>query len=111
MPAIQPSQRPFFDEVHELQAYVTRTVSGISIFSHGEYQSLCGVPVGVPVPVEGAANFRSDPLDPLPEAESLPGGVGDSASYEVFTQLPAEVVQSLEEHWSGVTAMPEIVGT
>lgn len=28
MPAIQPSQRPFFDEVHELQAYVTRTVSG-----------------------------------------------------------------------------------
>ena len=88
----------------------TRTVSGISIFSHGEYQSLCGVPVGVPVPVEGSANFRSDPLDPLPEAESLPGGVGDSASYEVFTQLPAEVVQSLEEHWSGVTAMPEIVG-
>ena len=93
------------------EAQFTRTVSGISIFSHGEYQSLCGVPVGVPVPVEGAANFRSDPLDPLPEAESLPGGVGDSASYEVFTQLPAEVVQSLEEHWSGVTAMPEIVGT
>ena len=53
------------------------TVSGISIFSHGEYQSLCGVPVGVPVPVEGSANFGSDPLDPLPEAESLPGGVGD----------------------------------
>ena len=85
-------------------------MSGISIFSQGEYQSLCGG--GVVAPQEGGVRFRSDSLDPLPEAEDLPGGVGDEPSaYEVFTQIPPEVVQSLEEHWSGLTAMPEIVGT
>jgi len=85
-------------------------VSGISIFSQGEYQSLCGG--GVATSQEGGVRFRSDSLDPLPEAEDLPGGVGDEpAAYEVFTQIPPEVVQSLEEHWSGLTAMPEIVGT
>lgn len=94
------------------EAQFTRTVSGISIFSQGEYQSLCGG--GVVAPQEGGVRFRSDSLDPLPEAEDLPGGVGDEpAAYEVtlFTQIPPEVVQSLEEHWSGLTAMPEIVGT